>query len=234
MCTIGNVFSVKEGAHLVFKQCDLVGSVEFYTPEVKISGDIKYLPFMREGSEGAWCGINNYGVSFVAADSYVDKKGNEIQKKLTSSSDTTDSTETTPTIFDQYMKIISECTTAKAAMEMMVEFYKTFDSPDILLIADTDSSYFIESEGSGTQNVQVIDRTDGHFASTNHFRMVYGAVPYASNHSTYLRLQRAETILQCSPDFDGIQSVLSDRYYGDSVWSVCRTANSNTPAEEES
>jgi len=224
MCTIGNVFSKIDNAQLVFKQCDLVDKVEFYKPEIKTNNitGISYVPFMRKGSEGAWCGVNNYGVSFVAADSYIDEQGKEQLKKSFGNP-----------IFDQYMKIISECTTATEATEMMKEFYtKKFDEPDILLIADGQNSFFIEAYGSKEKGVQIVQRKNGHFASTNHFRMVYGAVPYYNNHSTYLRLQRAESVLQSQPSLEGVQNVLKDRYYGDSVWSVCRTANADTPPEE--
>ena len=216
MCTIGNVKSGK--CRLTFKQCDLPEEVLFYAPEVQTATDtgIRYVAFMRDGSDGAWCGVNECGVAFVAADSYMDADGN-LQSVPTD-------------IFAQYLRIITENRTAREAAEMMERFYREeFPSPDILMITDADEAFFIEAADG---QVMMTKRRDGHFASTNHFRMVYGAAPYGQNHSTYLRLQRAEAILQADPTYEGVQAVLSDRYYGDSVWSVCRS-NTLISAQEE-
>lgn len=215
MCTIGNLKT--EVSRLTFKQCDLAEKVEFYKPQVQTAATgIRYVAFMRKGSEGAWCGVNEYGVAFVAADSYVDESGN-----LQSVSND---------IFTQYLRIITDYKTAREAAAMMKAFYQdSFLSPDILMITDAVCAFFLEAAGG---QVVMTEREDGFFASTNHFRMVYGAAPYRQNHSTYLRLQRTESILQTDPTPTGVKAVLSDRYYGDSVWSVCRSNTLTAPQEE--
>ncbi|SFC07502.1 carcinine hydrolase/isopenicillin-N N-acyltransferase family protein [Pseudoalteromonas denitrificans] len=213
MCTIGTI--INNHTNISFKQCDLEVLTDFIQPEIcNGSGDILYLPFTRTGSKGAWAGVNNFGVSFVAADSYLAKNG------LLTSVD--------QDIFAAYTKIISQYKTAKDAAEYMVSFYKTFMQPDILLISDAQSSYFIEAnQGS----VECIERKQGHFASTNHFRILPDAVDYQQNHSTYLRLQRAESILEHTPTNSGVFNVLSDQYFGKTVLSVCRV-NEQTPVQE--
>ncbi|MEI8633347.1 hypothetical protein P4S72_17350 [Vibrio sp. PP-XX7] len=48
------------------------------------------------------------------------------------------------------------------------------------------------------------------------------SVNYPANHSTYLRLRRAEAILQEKPCEAGIRLLLTDQYYGKTELSVCR------------
>lgn len=215
MCTIGNLKT--EACRLTFKQCDLAKRVNFYQPQVQIADTgIHYVAFKREGSDGAWCGVNEYGVAFVAADSYVNENG-DLQSVNND-------------IFAQYLRIITDFKTADEAAKMMKYFYeKDFLSPDILMITDINRAFFLEAADG---QVIMTERENGFFVSTNHFRMVYGAVPYRQNHSTYLRLQRAESILQTDPTPTGVKAVLSDRYYGDSVWSICRSNTLTTPQEE--
>ena len=47
---------------------------------------------------------------------------------------------------------------------------------------------------------------------------------YKNNHSTYLRLEKSELVLQAQTDLGGIIDVLSDQYYGNSVFSICRVS----------
>ena len=227
MCTIGNVFSPNNqgmkgsmSQRIVFKQCDLMGKTVFYEPQIATGTEgIRYMPFLRKGSSGPWSGVNEYGVSFVAADSYINETG---KAQMTG--------EKNGSIFDAYLKIIAGYKTAREAANYMKAFYQNdFKEPDILMIADFDDCFFIESWNG---KVQMVERPSGFFASTNHFRMIYNAVPYRSNHSTYLRLQRAESILQSSPGKAGVEQLLCDEYYGKTVWSICRTAQ-DVPAEEE-
>ncbi|MBT6158218.1 MAG: hypothetical protein HOK71_04810 [Planctomycetaceae bacterium] len=193
---------------------------DFLLPEVaQGAGDIRYFPFLRVGSKGPWAGVNNYGVSFVAADNYLafnETVGNSIRA-------------VDQDIFAACTKIISDFKTAEGAKEYMVDFYKGFDSPDILLVTDSTSAYFIESFNG---NIECIERTEQFFASTNHMRMLYGGVPYGQNHSTYLRLARAEEILQKNSDATGVLNLLRDQYYGDSVFSICRVDRSPPPQEQ--
>lgn len=226
MCTIGSAFYDINGVGVqsVFKQCDLINKTEFIDPKVITDNDskIRYVPFTRiKGNETpTWAGINEYGVSFVAADSYLDSQKEGALKNHE---------EKNASVFDMYLRIISSYTNAEDAVVMAKEFYenKIYADPsdpltDILLISDAENMYFIETVN---KRVRIIHRTNGHFASTNHCRMFFEAVPYEQNHSTYLRLDRAEKILQTKPDIDGIGDLLCDSYYGETVWSVCRYAN---------
>lgn len=221
MCTIGSAFYNihNNNVQSIFKQCDIVSlETEFLSPEVKTDDEtgIRYLPFTRiNGDERpAWAGINEYGVGYVAADSYIDENKADAFKY----SGTVDSS-----VFDMYQKIIAKYKTAKEAVEMAKEFYQTAkyaDLPtDILLISDAKNMYFIETLA---ERVRIIHRESNHFVSTNHCRTFVEAVPYEQNHSTYLRLDRAEKILQCKPDINGIGDLLRDSYYGKTIWSVCR------------
>jgi hypothetical protein len=229
MCTIGNVFSTegKVRFNTVFKQCDLENAAAFIEPAVAIDkySGIRYLPFTRKSDDGtsphAWAGVNEYGVSFVAADSYL-KAGSDSGLQYINAPKSS-------SVFDMYNNIIARYKTAEEATAYAKEFYKLElkGGTDILLIADAESSYFIEAGGG---NVIAMCVTERFFASTNHMRMLYGAVEYENNHSTYLRLQRAESILQNSPTHNGVGDVLRDKYFGQSVWSICR---SNTLRSKE-
>lgn len=228
MCTIGNSFYNLNGVNVqsVFKQCDLVDNITFLKPVVKIatvgSETIQYVAFTRlRGEETpAWSGVNEYGVCFVAADSYLDEEKIEKKKALNIQNTTKAS------VFDMYLNIITKFKTAKDAVAMAKKFYETEqygeELTDILMIADEAEMYFIETVNG---EVRIVKRTDGHFASTNHCRMFYEAVPYEKNHSTYLRLKRAEEMLQSCSDDTGIGNLLRDSYYGKTVWSVCRYAS---------
>lgn len=240
MCTIGSSFYHLNGIDVqsVFKQCDLVNPTQFLTPVVKTAVNkardadapetIRYAAFTRiRGNEcPAWAGINEYGVSFVAADSYLDKNKVSPKKNVILSSDT---------VFDMYLRIITSYTTAKEAVMMAKKYYETVEYADlltdILLIADEREMYFIETVN---KKVRIIQRNIGHFVSTNHCRMFYEAAPYEQNHSTYLRLDRAEKILQSRADINGIGNLLRDSYYGKTVWSVCRYANLTGLDDEKS
>lgn len=226
MCTIGNAFYEMNGIGVqsVFKQCDLIKKTSFIDPSVltdNVTG-IRYVPFTRHkcNDTPAWAGINEYGVSFVAADSYIDSRKADRCKSTEKKN---------ASVFEMYLEIIKSFKTAEEAVKMAKEFYEnkiyadcTDPLTDILLISDADNMYFIETVN---KIVRIIHRTSGHFASTNHCRMFFEAAPYEENHSTYLRLDRAEKILQSNPNIDGIGDLLRDSYYGKTVWSVCRYAN---------
>lgn len=214
MCTIGNSFIQNSQGIVVFKQCDLTQETRFIDPVVtQGQGNIRYLPFKRDGHKGSWSGINNYGVSFVAADSYLDPQTNNLVRK-------------TGDIFDEYEKIISSYKTASDAASHMCDFYKTFTSPDILLINDPNQACYIEANAG---SVVCIKRTDNFFACTNHFRALAKAVIYKNNHSTYLRLERAEAVLQKDPSFIGVLNTVTDQYYGETVLSICRVNRTDPP-----
>ncbi|MCM1525431.1 MAG: hypothetical protein NC120_13360 [Ruminococcus sp.] len=212
------------GVQSVFKQCDLTESTTFIDPSVltdNVTG-IRYVPFTRHkcNDTSVWAGINEYGVSFVAADSYIDSRKKDSCKS---------SERKNASVFEMYLEIIKSFKTAEEAVKMAKEFYEnkiyadcTDPLTDILLISDSDNMYFIETVN---KIVRIIHRTGGHFASTNHCRMFFEAAPYEENHSTYLRLDRAEKILQSNPNIKGIGELLRDSYYGETVWSVCRYAN---------
>jgi len=154
---------------ITYKQCDLMKQTTFYEPVILDGLDgIRYLKFGREGNTGSWCGINNYGVSFVAADAYLDENVQVME-------------DTAPTIgiFDAYCKIVSDFKDAKSATEFMCEFYQSFQQPDILLISDATAFYYIEAlngEVIAMEKRYALHLADNHLCVTNHFRLLHGAV----------------------------------------------------------
>ena len=223
MCTIGNSFCSPYGvnSNVVFKQCDLVDKTEFIQPQVNVSPEkIRYVAFTRKkgNTTPAWAGVNEFGVSFVAADSYLKKNNDKL----------IEAPKNEASVFDMYLDIITKYKCAKDAVQNACDFYQhahyAEELTDILLIADKDESYFIETLNG---EVRIVKRTNGHFVSTNHCRMFYDAAPYSQNHSTYLRLQRAENLLMKRDDNTGIGDLLRDSYYGKTVWSICRYASVN-------
>lgn len=226
MCTIGTVF---DGNTIhTFKQCDLISVTTFNTPDVRTgsNGVNSYIAMTRQGSSGIWAGVNDAGVAFVAADTYTTTAANYYT-----------SAQQVEALFAAYEASISSHTTATAAAQSLIDFYQTmggntpFPAPDISMIsgwADPQKtqpiSIFIEYMPNpyNQASVRLIKRADGFFASTNNFRLQPDAVHYPANHSTYLRLQRAETILQADPTHHGIKTLLTDQYYGKTELSICR------------
>lgn len=226
MCTIGAVFN--GGNIYTFKQCDLIPVTTFNEPVVRTgnNGVKTYIAMTRQGSDGIWAGVNDAGVGFVAADSYTTTAANYYT--------TSDQLEA---LFAAYEACISSYTTAKEAAAHLTSFYQDtgngvpFPAPDISMITgwqDMDKTQpiaiFIEYMPNpyNQDSVRVIERTEGYFASTNNFRLQPDSVNYPANHSTYLRLRRAESILQGDPSANGIKTLLTDQYYGKTELSICR------------
>lgn len=229
MCTIGAVF---EGGKIhTFKQCDLIPVTDFNHPVVRAGtgGVDSYVAMTRGPDQGRlWAGVNSSGVAFVAADAYTTSANYYATDAQTSA------------LFDAYEESIRAYTTASDAATFLADFYRTmggagaFPAPDISLFAGW-------SDSAQTQPVSIlleymprpylhapvreIVRHDGFFAQTNHFRIQPEAISYPANHSTYLRLARAEAILQQTPSHAGIVSVLTDQYYGWCELSICRETN---------
>lgn len=226
MCTIGVVF--ENNKICTFKQCDLIPVTEFNEPDIRTgsNGVGTYIAMTRQGSDGIWAGVNDQGVGFVAADSYTTTAANYYV--------TGDQTEK---LFAAYEASISSYTTATEAANYLASFYQDmgdgtpFPAPDISMItgwqddAKTQAiAIFIEYMPNpyNQNSVRKVVRTEGHFASTNNFRLQPDSVNYPANHSTYLRLNRAEIILQQDPSATGIKTLLTDQYYGKNELSICR------------
>ncbi len=235
MCTVGVVFD--GGDIYTFKQCDLIPATTFNEPDVRggYNGVGTYIAMTRKDhsgkkdSPGIWAGVNDSGVAFVAADSYT----------TTSSNYATTNVEV-QALFEAYEASISSYTSARDAADSLINFYRTMDkgkkpmifpAPDISLISgwsDAEKTQpiaiFIEYMPNpyNQDSIRVIERSDHFFVSTNNFLLQPNSVNYPANHSTYLRLRRAETILQSEPSSTGIKSLLSDQYYGRTELSICR------------
>lgn len=226
MCTIGVVF---DGGNIyTFKQCDLI-PVTTFNPPKKCPGSNgvgTLVAMTRQGSDGIWAGVNDAGVGFVAADSYTTTAANYYA--------TGDQLEA---LFAAYEASISSYTTATEAAEHLTGFYQDtgngvpFPAPDIAMITGWQDAkkkqpiaIFIEYMPNpyNKDSVRVIERSSGHFVSTNNFRLQPDSVNYPANHSTYLRLDRAELILQGDPSVNGIKTLLMDQYYGKTELSICR------------
>ncbi len=214
MCTIGTVFTggplSQKGRINSFKQCDLTKQTTFYPPKLRQqTSQILYFAFTRESVDGIWAGINDHGVSFVAADAYTNTQY-------------TVPPEENSRLFQKYEDSIAQNTTAAGAIAMLEQFYLDgFPGPDIVLLTDPEGAIFLEF--SPTDGIRTIRVPDIFFSSTNHFRILPDAIDYEENHSTYLRLARAEAILEKDP-MNGIKTVLKDQHYGQSELSICRIA----------
>lgn len=226
MCTIGVVF---DGNQLhTFKQCDLIPVTHFHSPQVRRgqNGVESYIAMTREDCEGIWAGTNDAGVSFVAADSCT-----------TTAANYSSNAGEMHALFEAYEATVRGHTNATQAAMHLTQFYLSmgsatpFPAPDIALVSgwadDTRSrkvAIFIEYMPNpyNQRPVRTICRDDGHFVSTNHFRLQPDSVHYPANHSTYLRLHRAETLLQQTPNRAGVEQLLSDQYYGSTELSICR------------
>lgn len=216
MCTIGTVFS-DHGVY-VYKQCDLTVKTLFNEP-MERQKTLAYLAMTREGRPGLWSGINQAGVSFVAADAYTNRTYDVPDDAVNM-------------LFYAYESALANNKTARDAADTLEDFYRNgyhkslFPGPDITLFADMDQAIFIEfTPGSNNHDpIREVVVRKNFFASTNHFRVQPDAVLYEANHSTYLRLARSETTLEEDPNFEGIVNVLTDQYYGPSELSICRVA----------
>lgn len=215
MCTIGTLFN--GDTMIMFKQCDLDKETLFKNPILNINDDIKYITFERADNNGIWCGVNNYGVSFVAADSYIQNGDNNFYHN--SKKDIKDYS-----IFEAYKNIISNFKNAKSAVGYMKEFYYKYKNPDILIIGDKIERYYIEAYNSQVIVIKLDSSgISNFFTATNHFRYIHGGINYSDNHSSFLRLQRSQEILNKECNLRGVIKLLKDQYYGKSVLSICRS-----------
>lgn len=226
MCTIGAVFEA--GVIHTFKQCDLIPVTHFNKPAIRRGKDgvAGYVAMTRQGSDGIWAGVNSAGVGFVAADSYTTTAANYQA-----------SGEEIEALFAAYERSISSFASVREAALTLAQFYrdmgkgKPFPAPDISMLtgwADAEQTeplaIFLEylPNPFNQEPVRTIERSDGYFVSTNNFRLQPDSVNYPANHSTYLRLNRAEAILQTNPSLKGVGEVLTDQYYGRTELSICR------------
>jgi hypothetical protein len=216
MCSIGAVFI--DGKVYIYKQCDLTIKKMFYDPKVKAQ-KLQYIAMTRDGRPGLWAGLNKEGVGFVAADAYTNRTYETRDDAVNA-------------LFNAYETSVANFATAREAAYNLEHFYRSgynetlFPGPDIALFTDSTQAIFIEfTPGPDNHDPvrEVIVNRD-FFASTNHFRVQLDAVLYEANHSTYLRLARAETILEKDPSHEGILTLLTDQYYGESELSICRVA----------
>lgn len=218
MCTIGVVFE-GEDIH-TFKQCDLIPSTTFYEPSEKDG----LVLLSREGGH-MWAAVNRHGVAFVAADSYT-----------TTSAEYSTTDEQVNALFEAYERAAAKPTAAEAA-DCLADFYTNmngegpFPAPDISMFAG-----WADAEKTQPQSILLeympnpynrrpvrrIVRAEGTFVSTNNFRLQPNSVAYPANHSTYLRLGRAQQILQQTPTREGVIALLRDQYYGATELSICR------------
>ncbi|TKD07946.1 hypothetical protein [Polyangium fumosum] len=238
MCTIGWVRV--EGTTHVFKQCDLTQKTRFLEPDIAEGIAGRYLAFRREGRPGIWSGVNQRGVGFVAADYYTEQDPGSPDTPPSLCARTSSHVgESSPVdaLFRAYEASIADHGTSADAVAYLSNWYLTqgdpgnpdpsFKSPDIVLIADPTQAIFLEyypGDRPGTAKVLTLSPRQGWFVSTNHARMFQQTVKYSQNHSTYLRLARAEAILDRQPNIEAIKAVLRDQYYGETELSICRIA----------
>lgn len=232
MCTIGVVFN--EDRIYTFKQCDLVPLVTFNEPATRLGAAGRYIALTRGQDGRLWSGLNEFGVGFVAADSYTADAGFEITG------------EDVEALFAAYETSLSAFTTAPAAAAYLASFYlgqladspHPYPAPDIALhtgwadAAQTEPIAILTEYRPGFDNpnpVRQIQLEAGFYVSTNHFRLHPEDSLDPDNHSSYLRLARAEIILAEQPDYDGIRALLCDQYFGPTELSICR----ETAAPEE-
>ena len=212
MCTVGCVIDPVSDRVITFKQCDLPDRRRFFEPDVTATrGRLRFAAFEREGSGGPWAGINEAGVAFVAADAYLESRAAE---RIDPNGD----------VFEGYAHIIASCHSAAEAVNYMREFYEEQGGPDILIVSDRNGAFLVEySPHHGTR---IAHHDDGIVVATNHFRMLPDAIDFDDNRSTYLRLARAEEILERDPNLRGIHALLVDQHFGATELSICRVATS--------
>lgn len=243
MCTIGFLYA--DGAVYTFKQCDLTKQTLFYDPEIMSGTAGRYMAFRRDGRPGIWAGVNQSGVSFVAADYYTNSDPGTPDvsppARFLATNTHLDPNDDVDRLFKAYEFSIASYANARSAISYLANWYLSegnpsdpqhpnFKYPDIALLADGKEGMFLEYyPGDDQKTPQVktlsVQAQNGWFASTNHARMFTQTVDYPKNHSTYLRLARAEALLNLNPTTNGIKSVLRDQYYGQTELSICRVAN---------
>lgn len=206
MCIIGSVFDTEK--IFTFKQCDLSQKVKFFEPEIRTGKAGKYIAFAREGRPGIWAGINNYGVSFTAADVYTTKEYEVSDHQVNN-------------LFLHYEQSIADFQTARKAIDFLKSFFlEKFPAPDKVLISDRKESIYLEFSPEEGCREKIISQN--FLVSTNHFDSLSGSVSQQENPSTYIRLKRAKEILEKNPLKKGIKKLLQDENEGKSENSICR------------
>ncbi len=248
MCTIGTVFDASNVR--TFKQCDLTDPTTFYPPQEREGRAGRYLAMTRDGRPGLWAGGNECGLSFTAADNYTRTlpTGRPAAAHVLSRTSTNqEENDNVDSLFRAYEKAVADYVSAPDAVAFLSDFYLNgddanpgpFESPDISLFSDLEQSTYIEyspvgdfvfdslgnviGEQGGPQ-VRTLTAGAEYFASTNNCRLFNTSVTYPMNLSTYLRLDRAQMLLQQEPSHAGIHRLLQDQYYGKTDLSVCRVA----------
>lgn len=235
MCTIGCVY--ENGVVRTFKQCDLTEGTTFFPPETIVGKAGRYLAFRRYGRPGIWAGVNECGVGFVAADYYTNEDPGERQTgqaaKFLATNTFLGLNDDIDRLLLAYETVVANYDNTQSAIDYLIHWYLNegnlggstpyFKHPDIVLISDKSKAVFLEYYPGSALTLQP---KAGWFASTNHARMFTQTVDYSKNHSTYLRLARAEVLLAKATTMQGIKSVLQDQYFGDTELSICRVANS--------
>ncbi len=216
LCTVGSVFERESSAAqeqqrlLVFKQCDLAAPTHFLEPELREGeGGLRYVMFEREGADGPWAGCNSAGLLVVAADAYLDAEENPPYEP-----------EASP--LPAYAHLLAHCRSAHEAAAYMRGIYEALGAPDMILVADRTRAVLLEC--SPTHGVRELEGDAGWLASTNHFRLLPGAVTPEEDPSTYRRLERAEELLEAEPNLGGVAALLHDQADGETERSLCRVA----------
>lgn len=202
MCTIGGYIDNKTTT--TFKNCDLINNTTFFTPVI-IQGKYRYIAFQREGRPGIYAGINEYGLSIVAADTYTKKEYEEGPN-------------TVDNIFMAYERTIANHKNIDDALPFLKGFYSTkITIPDMIILADRQKIVVIEFTPGMKFGIK--ECTNGHVARTNQFRILSGGKNRLEDPESFIRY---DTVSKLQTTNEPTPLILNDHTNGPSQFSVCR------------
>ncbi|MFH1838616.1 MAG: carcinine hydrolase/isopenicillin-N N-acyltransferase family protein [Candidatus Kuenenbacteria bacterium] len=201
MCTIGGKINKKL---TLFKNCDLVKNIEFYKPKIK-KGKYKYIAFTRRGISGLYAGINQFGLSIVAADTYTKKRYKAKPY-------------TVYNIFKCYEKIIADYKNVDDALNFLKKYYTSkICVPDLIIIGDKKKIAVFEFIPKKKFGIEIIKK--GNILRTNQFKILKGGKNKNEDPESYIRYNNAFKIINKNISFT---KLLKDHHDGPSKFSICR------------
>jgi len=220
MCTIGTSHN-DNGTVYSFKNRDLINIKENPQPFIVKGKKHSYIKFgvdITNKYKGVWAGINDRGVSILGADgnSLIDYTGTQYGGGEKT--------------WEAYETVLSEFDSARKAYAFLIDFYqenKIGGTGDIIIIADKKDSIILEYSFN-TWSIQFKDNP--YMLRTNFFVNLPHLRPSPESNTLHMssakRYERALGVLSASSSnttIDDIKRLLTDTYYGENAFSLCRS-----------
>ena len=223
MCLVG-VFHNRDNSYILFKNRDLEYRPNIPEPEIVKNGDntniLIIFPSSEKTSNEIWGGINKFGLSLQFADLYTNKLS--FSDKILE--------EKRIPLRKLHYEIINNCKSVEEATTFILKNYMdstlgNFDQ--IILIADPKNSVIMECTNEGI-GLNWSEKT-GYLLRSNYPINLKYLAPDPFSEPLYLsalcRYNRANELIKKNviKDVALAKQILTDKVYGDTDLSICRS-----------